>query len=114
MWILFLFSFQAFAANTVIEPKQVEPIDSEEMELANDCKRLAEDMGVADKKFPLGEIKSINGLVTWRASRCEKRPEGKGVVTRLCEADLLSGKGLFFWQMKTREGRLSQGFFVCD
>ena len=114
MWILFLFSFRVFAVNTAIEPKEVVPIDSEEMELANDCKMLAKDIGLADKKFPLSDIKSIDGLVTWRASRCEKRPEGKGIVTRLCEAELASGRGLFFWQMKTKEGELKQGFFVCD
>lgn len=114
MWILLLFSFQVFAVNPAIETKNVEPLDSEEIELANDCKILARAIGLADKKIPLSEIKSINGLVTWRASRCEKRPEGKGTVTRLCEADLASGRGLFFWQMKTKEGKRKQGFFICD
>ena len=114
MWILFLFSFQVFAVNTAIEPKKVEPIDSEEMELVNDCKILAKDIGLADKKFPSSDIKSIHGLVTWRSSRCEKRPEGKGIVTRLCEADLASGKGLFFWKMKTKDGKQKPGFFICD
>jgi hypothetical protein len=76
MWNLLLFSFQVFAVNTTIEPKQVEPMDSEEMELANDCKRLAKAIGSTDKRFPLGDVESIEGLVTWWASRCEKRPKG--------------------------------------
>lgn len=114
MWILFLFSFQAFAVNTAFEPKKVEPMDNEEMDLANDCKALAKAIGSTDKKFPLNDIKGVERLFTWRASRCEKRPDGKGMVTRLCEADLASGKGLFFWQMKTKDGKLKHGYFICD
>ncbi len=82
-------------------------------ELTHDCVSLAKDMAKANKKFP-ESIKNIEGLVTWRAALCGEPPKGEGVVTALCDGHLTSGGSIFFWQKKTRAGKLKNGFLTCD
>jgi hypothetical protein len=116
MWILFLFSFRVLAENPAFhsETGKVESTANEKKDLTDSCKMLAKDLGFADKKFPLSDIKSIEGLVTWRASRCERPPRGDGIVTQLCDAELASGKGIFFWEKKMGKEKLEHGFFICN
>ncbi|PWU15601.1 MAG: hypothetical protein C5B49_11560 [Bdellovibrio sp.] len=117
MWVLFfILLFQVSAQNSVshLEPIRIESVSKEDEDSTGDCKVLAKTIATANKKFPLPDIKSLKELVTWRASRCEKAPKGDGVVTQLCDADLASGKWIFFWEKKAKRGKLIRGFFICD
>jgi hypothetical protein len=115
MLFLFLFSFRVLADNPTFhfEPRKIAIIADGEIALTDSCKALAKDIGLINKKFPQSDIKSVTGLVTWRASLCEKPPKGNGTVIQLCEAELGSGESIFFWQKKTKKGMLKPGFFIC-
>lgn len=59
----------------------------------------------------------IAPLYTWRASCAERPPTGEGNVMALCEGTSVRGDGkgelLFFWS-KTKRGKVSTGFFICQ
>jgi hypothetical protein len=82
-------------------------------ELTQSCESLAKDMMRTNKKFPQS-IENIEGLVTWHAALCGERPKGEGMVTNLCDGHLTTGGDIFFWQHKTKAGKLRNGFLTCE
>jgi hypothetical protein len=83
--------------------------------MVNDCRAVAKALNESHK---LGiRMDDLTPYVTWRAACAERPPAGLGEVTALCEGKRTSANGnekLFFWQKKSKVGKLNNGYFICS
>lgn len=82
-------------------------------ETSDDCLAIASAFKQTYFGFPDFDPKTVEQLVSWKASCASGPPQGKGNVVALCQAKMADGGFVFFWTKAAVEAE-SSGYELCD